>query len=160
RAKVRVASATGDGAPDRIEEISVCAEKDGVVYVLRGEDGAVLAVPREAAAPLLADELALRSRKIFDEQTQGFTTVRVTGPRGVQRFERSREGAWELKEPAVEGLIPDIALLTELNDAVAKLSAERWIGAPQSAHGLEKPALRVRVETAAGKTLEIELGAE
>jgi hypothetical protein len=162
RATVRVASVLGDGKDDRIERLEVGAEQAGMVHVRRLEDGVVATVSAAAAAALLPDELTLRARKVLDFSPLDVHSVRVTGPLGTQRFERAGGGPWSLIEPRGEGLSADAGLLSELCEAVATLSADRWIGAARPEHGLDHPRLTLVVELGAGKTartVEVTLGA-
>src|SRR5262249_45253694 len=148
-----------NGQEDRIEALEVGAEREGVVYVRRVEDGAILVVPREAAEALSPSEIALRPKKIFDEPAASFRMIRVSGPRGVQRAERRADGAWVLVEPHGEGLSLDPGLLSELADSVAGLAVERWVGAARPEHGLDRPRIAIEAETVGGKKLEVSIGA-
>ena len=162
RATVRVASLVGEGKEERIERLEVGAEQGGVVHVRRIEDGTVAAVPAAAAAALAPDEIALRSRKVLDFSPLDVHAVRVVGPLGTQRFERSGGGPWSLIEPRGEGLSADAGMLAELCEAVATLSADRWVGAARPEHGLDHPRLTLAVEVGSGKaarTVEVTLGA-
>jgi hypothetical protein len=162
RATVRVASLLGEGGDDRVELVEVGAERDGVVHVRRVEDGTFASVPASAAAALFPDELTLRDRKVLDLHAADVRSLRVSGPLGAQRFERSESGAWSLLEPHGEGLSADAGLLSELADAVTSLSAERWVGAALPEHGLDRPRLTIAATMASGKatrTVEVSLGA-
>jgi hypothetical protein len=162
RATVRVVSLLGDGG-ERVELVEVGAEQGGVVHVRRVEDGAFASVPAQTAAVLFPDELALRARqKILDLRTEDFRSLRIAGPLGTQAFERSYGGPWTLVEPPGEGLSPDAGLLSELSDAVAGLSADRWIGAALPEHGLDRPRLTIAASVVTGqakRTVEVALGA-
>jgi hypothetical protein len=162
RATVRIASTTGDGAEERIELLDVGAEHDGVVHVLRTEDGVLADVPASAAAALFPDEMVLRGRKVLDLPPTEFHGLRVTGPLGVQRFERGSNGLWTLLEPRGEGLSVDPGMLSEVAEAVAGLSAERWVGTVRPEHGLDRPRLVIAADVGAGATarsVEVDLGA-
>jgi hypothetical protein len=158
RAVVRVASVVGEGQKERLEQIEIGAEQGGFVHVRRVEDGAILAVPAEAAAALAPDELALRPKRVLDEPASSFQVIKVVGPRGTQRAERRADGAWRLVDPKGEGLVPDPGLLSELAEDVASLAADRWIGVAKPEHGLDRPRITVEVETAGGKKIEVLIG--
>jgi hypothetical protein len=166
RATVRVVSLVGDGQEDRTELVEVGSAEplpDGgeVVHLRRVEDGVFLDVSGEAAAALAPDELALRSRKVLDLQASQFHAFRITGPFGPQDL-RNDGNRWSVVEPHGEGLAPDVGLIAELEDAVGKLSAERWVGTQRPEHGLEHPRITIATEVGAGKdahSVEVALGA-
>ncbi len=162
RATVRVASTLGDGRGERIELVEVSAEHDGTVHARRVEDGVVATLPAGAAEALLPDDLALRSKKALDLKLGDVRSLRVTGPLGTQRFERSPTGEWKLLDPHDEGLAPDAALLTELAEALAGLSVERWVGAARPEQGLDRPRIVIAADVADGsgtRPVEVALGA-
>ncbi len=133
-----------------------------MVHVRRLEDGAVGTVPAATAAVLLPDPIALRAKKVLDLPTDDFQAIRIQGPPGPQRFERTGRGPWSLVEPKGEGLSADPGLLSELAHAVGSLSAERWVGMPRPEHGLDHPRLTIAVDLTSktgSRTVEVALGA-
>jgi hypothetical protein len=55
-----------------------------------------------------------------------------------------------------------VGLIDELEDAVGKLSADRWVGRERPEHGLEHPRITIAADVGAGKdahTVEVALGA-
>jgi hypothetical protein len=170
RATLRVASLVGEGQEERVELIEVGTReagasgdaRAGLVPVRRVEDGAIGAITEEDAASLVPDELVLRARKILDIPSNDFHAIRIEGPSGVQRIEREDRGPWTFVEPHVEGLVPDVGLLTEVIDAIGGLSAQRWVGAARPEHGLDHPRFKLLADTGAGgpsRRVEIAIGA-
>src|SRR5262249_22653702 len=156
-----VASLLGEGKDERIEDIEVGATQKGVVHVRRLEDGMIAAVPTAVAAALLPDPIALRAKKVLDLSTDDMHAIPVSGPPRPPRFERPGRGPWPLVEPKGEGLSPDAGLLSDLAHAVAKLSADRWVGAAQPVYGLDHPRLTIAVDltnASGSRTVEIALG--
>ncbi|MFO0755317.1 MAG: DUF4340 domain-containing protein [Byssovorax sp.] len=117
--------------------------------------------PRRALFP---DELALRSKKLFDEPIARVRGLRVEGGGRVQRFGRTAAGAYTLLEPKGEGLNPDLGLCADLVQLVTTLTVDRWVGpGDDKAYGLAAPRLSIEVDLAGegseGKTLRVLLGA-
>jgi hypothetical protein len=150
RATVRVVSlgsGSGDGGEvERTEIVEVGAEQGGIVHVRRQEDGAIAALPAAAAAPLLADEMTLRPRRIWDLTGARFLSLRIESPGRVQRLSRDAEGHWVLLEPTAAGLVADGGGIGEITDALGRLTVDRWIGPKQPEHGLDRPRFRLHAE--------------
>ena len=152
RATVRVVSlvpgwgGADGGDAERTEVLELGAEQGGIAYVRRVEDGALAEVPAEAAEALLPSELALRSRKVFDEPFASFRAIRVIAPGRMERIEKLADGSWALVEPKGAGLVLDAGLLGELADAFGELHAERWVGGARPEHGLDQPRLVIEAD--------------
>jgi len=134
------------GDVDRFEALRISAPRGDSVYVLREEDGAVLAVPKERAAALLPSEIALRDKRIFDEEARSIRALRVERGGRVQRFERTVEGSFRLVEPKAEGLSADTDLVTAVAEAMGSLTAERWVDKSGEETGLGKPRLVIEAD--------------
>jgi hypothetical protein len=150
RATVRVVSLAAGGGDagevERTEIVEVGAEQGGVVHVRRQEDGMIGEVAADAAAPLLADEMALRPRRVWDLSGARFLSLRLESPGRVQRLEREADGHWALREPTAPGLVADGAGIGEITEALGRLTVDRWVGPRRPEHGLERPRFRLHAE--------------
>lgn len=168
RATVRVVSVVPAGPvadaadADRVESLEIGAERDGVVFVRRVEDDVIARVPKDRAAALFPSELALRSKKIFDESVPSFRAIRVEARGRVQRIERAADGSLRWIEPKGEGLAPDAGLVNALLDALGGLTAERWIGPAAKEHALDAPRFTLSGELGGAgneRSLKVVIGA-
>jgi hypothetical protein len=148
QATIRILSITPGAAPgggdvERTELLEVGAEQGDEIVIRRVEDGAIAAVPRELAAPLLSGDLALRSRTIFKVPIQQFAALRIVEAHGrTQHVTRTKDGAWRLAEPQGSGLAADLGLASEVAEVLGALQAERWVAADAGrSYGLDTPRL-------------------
>jgi hypothetical protein len=169
RAKVRVVSnETGpDGAKtERVEEIEVGSDREGVTYVRRTEDGAIGALATDSVGELLPSELALRSRTILDEPSARFRFLRVESGGLVQTL-RHKGSSFVLEQPNDPALAVDLGLVADVLGAIGKLEAARWVADKATdSHGLATPRVVIDVELgddgadrAEDRKLRLELGA-
>lgn len=169
RATVRVvslaASATADGGDaERVELIEIGADHGGVTYARRVEDGALAELDAAALASLLPSDVALRPRKIYAEPFARVRSIRVLSAARSQRMDRVADGSWIFAEPRGTGLKPDMSLVADVGDALANLTADRWIGAALPEHGLDRPRLVVEADLDAAdagpaRSIKVSLGA-
>lgn len=118
--------------------------KDGKVPVKRDVDGAVLLFSREQADAFLPRATSLRPHKILDRKPEEVRRVVVKGAAEDGAIEqvlvRSPEGAWSLEVP--KGFPLDATAATDIAEAVARLTAERWVADTAAGdEGFEKPIL-------------------
>jgi Domain of unknown function (DUF4340) len=133
----------------------------GLVAALRVQDGARLAISRDAADALLPGPLTLKSRKIIDTVISGVRAISVRRDGTVERLRRSATGTWTLVEP--RGFAPDPGLADDLVGAVAELRADRWIAErDDGSYGLSDPSRTVDLEVwdadAGARTIHLEVG--
>jgi hypothetical protein len=98
---------------------------DGLYDLWRAADGARLRVTRDAADILRPSGLALRSRKVIDEAASHVRRVVVDSPSVSQILVRSSSGGFSLEQP--KSLAVDPGLASDVNEALVKLRAERWV---------------------------------
>lgn len=138
----------GDGGAhgERTETITWSRPEGGVVTVRRGEDGLLLSVPAAAMAAFTTSDLVLRSRRVVDEVLADARGLRVEGPH-AQRIERDDAGRLTLVEPKGEGVAVDAGLASDLTQAVATLTADRWVAEKDDgSHGLATPHATITAE--------------
>jgi hypothetical protein len=133
---------------DRKEEARIGAVRgDGLVEVLRVQDGAVLAISSDAAKALFPGPLTLKSRKITDELRNNIRAISIRRDRVRQVLRRSPTGMWTIDEP--RGFAPDPALADELAETLTQLRADRWIGeVDDGSYGLATPTRSIDLEIA------------
>jgi hypothetical protein len=122
---------------------------DGTLYLRRVEDGAVLAVGREAARAFLVDSTLLRSQKILDFALSALAELELSAPE--HQVVRRVPTGFSLVTPA--GFDADGELTTEAVLALGSLTALRWVAdEDDGTFGLQAPTLtaRARVDTDAG----------
>lgn len=122
--------------------------KDGRVPIKRDADGAVLIFTKEAADAFLPRATSLRPHRILDRKPEEVRRINVKGATDDgaidQTLVRSAEGAWSLESP--KGLPLDATAATDIAEAVARLTAERWVAdAAAGDEGFEKPLLTLDV---------------
>ena len=148
--------------PSATETLELGAEREGVVWARRVADGALLALPSEAARELAPTTTALRSRKVCDEKPGDVRAVSVELDGARQTLARSATGQWTMSLPA--GFAPDPGLAGDLADALASLAAERWVAdADDGSFGLASPRGTLTLELAAAdggvaRTLRVVIG--
>jgi hypothetical protein len=141
RGRAVVATLGHDNAPveESVEIGNVTPE--GTLYVRRTDDGAVLALDRDAARAYAVDGTLLRSRKLLDFAISSATELELSRP---ERQLLRRDGEFRLLSPA--GFTHDAGLLTDALLALGSLSAERWVAdADDGSFGLGSPRLTARV---------------
>jgi hypothetical protein len=115
---------------------------DGTLPVRRVEDGAVLALGREAARAFSVDATLLKSRKLLDFALSALIELELSAPE-PQRLKRI-PGSFELLQPA--GFRHDGELATNAVLALGSLTALGWIAdADDGSFGLATPVLSARV---------------
>ncbi len=121
--------------------------KDGTLHVRRKQDGAVLALSRDAARAFAPSAVLLRSPSVLKLKPAEIQSVAVSGTGTKQKFLRHPSGSFELVEP--KGYSHDAALCVELVDLIVGLSAERWVAdQDDGSFGFDKPAARLKIEVA------------
>lgn len=145
------------GHDDKSVEESVEIGKvapDGTLYIRRSDDGAVLALDRDAARAYAVDGTLLRSRKILDFAISTATELELSHP---ERQLLRRDGEFRLLAPA--GFTHDGGLLTDALLALGSLTALRWVAdADDGSFGLGTPRFTARVSFAGdGGTSEARL---
>ncbi len=114
---------------------------DGTLYLRRSDDGAVLALDRDAARAYAVDGTLLRSRQLLDFAISSATELELSQP---ERQLLRRDGEFRLVSPA--GYAHDGGLLTDALLALGSLSALRWVAdADDGSFGLGSPRLTARV---------------
>jgi hypothetical protein len=121
---------------------------DGKVPVKRETDGAVLIFSKEAADAFLPRATSLRPHRILDRKPEDVRRIVVTPGTGsearAQTVVRGDDAVWSLAQPS--GLPLDAGVATDMAEAVARLTAERWVADQNDgSFGLEKPSLTVEV---------------
>lgn len=122
--------------------------KDGKVPVKREADGAVLLFTKVAADAFLPRATSLRPHRILDRKPEDVRRVLVKGTTDDgaidQTLVRSDDGAWSLQAP--KGFPLDATAATDIAEAVARLTAERWVAdAAAGDEGFDKPLLTLEV---------------
>lgn len=114
---------------------------DGTLYLRRSDDGAVLALDRDAARAYAVDGTLLRSRKLLDFAISSATELELSQPEPqILR----RDGDFRLLTPA--GFAHDAGLLTDALLALGSLTALRWVAdADDGSFGLGAPRSTARV---------------
>jgi hypothetical protein len=119
---------------------------DGTLPVRRVEDGAVLALGREAARAFSVDATLLKSRKLLDFALSALIELELSAPE-PQRLKRI-PGSFELLQPA--GFHHDGELATNAVLALGSLTALSWVAdADDGSFGLATPVLTARVHIGA-----------
>jgi hypothetical protein len=114
---------------------------DGTLHLKRTDDGAVLALGRDAARAYAVDGTLLRSRKVLDFALSSVTELELSSP---ERQILRRDGEFRLVTPA--GFTHDGGLLTDALLALGSLTATRWVAdADDGSFGLGSPRLTARV---------------
>lgn len=114
---------------------------DGTLYLKRTDDGAVLALGRDAARAYAVDGTLLRSRKVLDFALSSVTELELSSP---ERQLLRRDGEFRLLTPG--GFTHDGGLLTDALLALGSLTATRWVAdADDGSFGLRSPRLTARV---------------
>jgi Domain of unknown function (DUF4340) len=148
------------GAPP--SETVVVIEGGRKLVAHRLEDGAWLELSADVARALVPSAVSTRSRKVVDVPAMKVRKIAVETREVRQSLVRSATGAWTLDDP--RGFEVDAGLAGDVADAVARLSADRWVAeADDGRYGLERPRGRVRIDVEPGDAgaprIEIALGA-
>jgi hypothetical protein len=134
---------------------------DGLVDVLRVQDGARLAISSDAAKALVPGPLTLKSLTVTDETLAGVRAISVLSERTRQVLHRSPTGTWTLEQP--RGFAPDPGIADNLAAAVAQLRADRWIGErDDGSYGFETPSRTIDLDVAdadgGARTIRLTIG--
>ncbi|HEY6558744.1 MAG TPA: DUF4340 domain-containing protein [Polyangiaceae bacterium] len=117
---------------------------DGTTYVRRKHDGAVLSLPRDALTPLLPDATLVRSRQILQFDDRSLERFQIVAPGREQSLTKNPTGGYILDAP--KGFTGDPNLISDLVDALASLTTDRWVSDTNDGHyGLQPPKLEVRL---------------
>jgi hypothetical protein len=121
---------------------------DGTTYVRRAQDGAVLALPREALSPLTPDGTLVRSRQILQFDDRRLERIQIVAKGKEQSLTKNPTGGYLLEAPA--GFTADANLVSDLVDALASLTTDRWASDTNDGHfGLTPPKFEVRLTLSA-----------
>jgi hypothetical protein len=152
RLRVRVTSIGAsaiDAGSDRVETIEVGSATREGVYARRLEDGAILALPPDAARRLGADDRAFRERALLTARPGDVSRLRVEQAGVTQVIERAADGSLSLAEPKGEGLTLDPGLALQALEVLTRLRAERWVTDDDpGAFGLASPRITIEAEIA------------
>ncbi len=141
----KVIVSEGEVSSEKIEIGRVAP--DGTLHVRRVQDGAVLALTRDAARAFTPSAVLLRSPTVLELLPAEISSVEISGEVPKQKFLRHASSAFELVEP--KGYGHDAALCVEVIDLLQHLNAERWIADDDDgSFGFEKPLARVKVSVA------------
>ena len=147
--EVRVSSVPLPDAEPGGERIFVGSPRpDGKVPVKREVDGAVLIFSREVAAAFLPRATSLRPHRILDRKPEDVRRIVAVGETegGTldQVLVRDAAGSWSLEKPS--GLPLDLGVATDMAEALARLTADRWVAdLDDGSGGFDKPVLTVTV---------------
>jgi hypothetical protein len=131
-------------------------DADGFVEARRVADGARLRLTADTAAALRPSGLALRSRKVIDENSSHVRRVVIDSGAVHQVLLRSSSGGFSLDEP--KSLAVDAGLASNVTEALAKMRAERWVlDHDDGSFGFEKASARYELELESGK-VRVETG--
>lgn len=134
------------GGPERKDQVVVVgrAGPDGRIFVMRGQDRAVLEIDRETADLLEPDLELLRPHELFTWQPDAIREVEIGLPGTRQRVRATGSGTWELTRPP--GFRSDATAITELLRALSSLRVSRWVSAQdEEALGLAVPIGSIRI---------------
>jgi hypothetical protein len=155
RARVTLSSAAASQA-EVVEETLLVGAPDarGQTYALRQVDGAVFELDPVTARSLTPDTTLLRSLELWQGAPKEVRSIEIRGKDGEIRLLQPSAGGFELGLPRGFGV--DAVLASELTDALAGLSVERWVSdQDDGSYGLGQPEFEVRVETeSAGHSAE------
>jgi hypothetical protein len=115
---------TGEGATEVVELAGPAA--DGVTWVRRLDDGAVLRLTREMARRLEPHPVALRARSVWPVVVDAASVVAIddTCSPGKPHFDR-RDHRWTMSTPS--RLHTDAPFVVDLVETVTQAKAEAWI---------------------------------
>jgi hypothetical protein len=128
------------------QRIEIGEEKDGFLLLRRAVDGAILRVSKDSARLLDASASSIRSTDLLDIAPEQIRKTAVSWEGGRQVLLRGPAG-FKLETPA--GYVADGSLSADLFEALAKLSAERWVAdRDDGSFGLGTPRLTAQFEAA------------
>jgi hypothetical protein len=145
--RVTLSSAAESEAKVTEETLEVSApDAQGHVHVLRSTDGAVLLVDAATARALMPDATLLKGLELWSVEPKRIRKVEVRGGGATIHLVQSSPGGFELIEP--KGFAVDAAMGSDLVEALAHLTAERWeADRDNGSYGLLRPECEVRIET-------------
>jgi hypothetical protein len=121
----------------------------GRLPVLRRIDSVVLLLPVEAARAFEVDATLTKNLSLFSFSDADVLGVRVA-TRTLEQSLRRVDGNFELEKPA--GFDFDASLLSNLLEALRKLTADRWVSDSEDpSFGLQDPIATVELELQAPK---------
>jgi len=146
-ARVQIAGA--DEAAHREESVRVGKRlDDGRVCVERQLDRVILCFDKSQSRAFEPDAGALRDLRVLGFAPSELRSVTVDARDLHERLVREDDGTYRLAEPS--GAQHDGSLATELVQSLGALQALRWAGDGEARFGSPTPAVRVRIELAAG----------
>jgi hypothetical protein len=156
RGRVTVSSAAASQA-EVVEESLLVGAPDtrNRLHGLRQVDGAVFLLDPVTARALEVDTTLLRSLELWQRSPKEVRTVEIRGRDREIRLLQPSAGGFELALP--QGFAVDAGLASELTEALAELTVERWVtDQDDGSHGLGQPEFDVRIETegSGGRLLE------
>ena len=118
-------------------------EPDGTLYVQRNDDGAVLALGRDAARAFAVDSTLLKSLRVVDFALSSLVELELGTPE--RQVLRRASSGFELVEP--RGFQHDGSLATDAVLALGSLTALRFVAdRDDGTFGFEKPTLTARAQ--------------
>lgn len=131
-------SRTGVEGTERINVGEVDADH---VYASRDDEPIVLAFDPAAVETLRVDPVRFRARRVVRDVPDELVSLITEAP-GIHDHAQRIEGTWRLVQPFAH--LADPPSVRNAANRLASLDAERWVAsAPQPAHGLDTPRLRV-----------------
>jgi hypothetical protein len=132
---------------DKLKEETVLLGQprpDGTTYVRRMQDGAVLSLPRDALTPLTPDGTLVRSRQLLQFDDRRLERIQIVAQGKEQSLTKNPTGGYLLETPT--GFTADANLVSDLVDALASLTTDRWASDTNEGHfGLTPPKFEVRL---------------
>jgi hypothetical protein len=122
------------------QRIEIGDERDGGLLLRRSVDGTILRVSKDGARLFDASTTSIRSTDLLDIASEQIRKTTVVWESGKQVIVRGPAG-FKLETPP--GYVADGALSADLFEALAKLSAERWVA---ERFGLGTPRVTAQFE--------------
>ncbi len=158
--RISVSSYASENVPEGgagehpIHRLAFGKTEGDVVYARLEEEPFIVSVNRQLVEEIALDPLKWNALPVFTFTLEELTEIRRTLGDHTVQLRRNEAGAWTL-----EGGEVDSAGAASLGNTLARLRAVRWLGALETAHGLENPVARIEF-TAGGGTHRLLIGSE